>query len=100
MNDSTPADPASAAALALRLFARRYGALALAWLPAVAANFAASYAILAYASAQGIPLDQPTFHDALRILGVALPALALAFVVQLASWSLVARVALDEKKAP
>ena len=90
----TPVDPVGAAKVALQVFVRSYPALSLAWLPAVVANFAAAFAVLAYARARGISFDTNALGDDLRILGVGIPAYAAAFVVELACWSLVARVVL------
>jgi phage FluMu protein Com len=91
-------DPVAALRHAFQLLSRKYGVLLLVMLPAALVDLAVGVAVVAFVRAQGIPTDVFAMGvtDRLRYLGVALPLSLLSSVVGLASWSLVAAVALQE----
>ena len=94
------ADPAGAAAHAFRLFAARWPAFLAAWAPAALVGALAYAAVEAYAASAGLPADPfaMTTGERMRWLGIALPLLLVAQVVNLASWCLVAARAMDAER--
>lgn len=89
------ADPVGALALAWRLARSQYARFLLLWLPALAVELMASFAIDAYVRNAALPLDGMTSGQQMQYLGVGIPLYVMVFTARLASWTFVAAHALD-----